>query len=101
MRHSVSCLQIKNISLENESAALPCPIRVTLVFQDMISEVLTKKHETGESVSARDNFFIYNQTVGAVSRQVDLPQVERLFWRERNHPPTNGRINEKVMCMFE
>lgn len=39
---------------------------------------LTKKQKTSESVFARDNLFIGNETVG-LSGQIDFLQVERLL----------------------
>ena len=49
---------------------------------------LTEKHHTGERVFAGGNFFVGDQTVGAVSRQVDFLEVERLLCKSHTRTKT-------------
>lgn len=41
---------------------------------------LTEEQKAGESITARDDFFISEQTVAAVSLQVDLLEIERFLF---------------------
>lgn len=58
------------------------PFLKIFLFQSSrsVNGTLTKKHQTCERVFAGDDCLQDNQTVGAVGRQVDFLQVERLFW---------------------